>query len=116
MVGNVLPMFLGHTLWSRFPSLPPISAVLDWWTMAVMVGVTGLIVFVVRFRMNGSWIMVGLLTFLSTMVPYAIGALMLRGNEDISLCGPWLAVMLLGGLYAQLAAAACAGAAIVTRN
>ena len=55
--------------------------------------------------------MSGVCLFLG-IVPYAVGAVIARGTLETSEVGPWLAVMLIGPLYACLASAAFSASAL----
>jgi hypothetical protein len=78
----------------------------------VMFLVGGLVtatVYILRFKLRKPLSAVSIVTLTLGAFPYALGMLVLQCSAvEADVCGPWLAVMLLGVLYASLATAVLA--------
>jgi hypothetical protein len=113
-VGRLHPMLLGPTLWSRYPNAPPLSALIDYLALSIAVPpiVAAVYLLGARRRLPLGWVAVAVLPL--GLIPYGLGTLILRaGNFPPDTSGPWLAVMLLGVLYASCASALLAGLEIL---
>jgi hypothetical protein len=103
--GRLGPMFSGSTLWSRYPSLPSLGAFIHLRVMLLVGGLVTTAVYILRFRLHKPFGAVSIVALTLGAIPYAMGMLVLRCNVvDARACGAWLAVMVLGVLYAGLAA------------
>ena len=113
-VGRLHPMLLGPTLWSRYPSAPPPSALVDYLSLCIVVPPILAAIYLVGIRRRLSLGLVAVAVLPLGLIPYGLGTLILRaGNLPPDACGRWLAVMLSGVLYASCASAMLAGLEIV---
>lgn len=95
--GRVSSIF-GSFLWSRYPAMPPLSAIFEWRAILIILGA-----FVPCWRVLSGQRRTRKLLLLAApatgFLPFFLGELVLRGNTDLSQAGPWLATMLLGVMY-----------------
>ena len=97
--GNVAALFTTHVVWSRYPALPPLAALVS--TKVALLTIPPLLVaFLITCHRKLRTFPVRIaVTLAAVAVPLAAGAIALRGNDDLLVAGHWAAVMLLGGLY-----------------
>jgi len=105
MQGRIESWVLSETMWSRYPALVPLPQMKGLYsTKALLMTVPLFFVlyYALRLKRKYSLFTVGLFCLGTGAIPYAIGRLALLYNTDIANIGPWVALMLLGVLYATM--------------
>lgn len=103
--GHVHLMFLADHFWQKYPDISPSRVFIHLPSMAF----AGLLILMayhfLGYRRKWPAIYVGLACFVAGFIPYSTGMWALSGNTNLSYCGKWIAVMLLGMLYCCIACA-----------
>lgn len=102
--GDLVPLLTSPFFWSAFPSL---GFTAGWSSLgpAILIAAFGIALLIVaRRHPDAPRAVLGLAALSSAVVPYAVGALALRGNADPGTAGVWLAWMVFGPLYASVLA------------
>lgn len=99
IVGDLTQLFASTAFWRAFPSLPPLAIAMAWGPALVVVAAAFV---VARATPRATTAMRAARALALGALPYAIGALALRGNAEPADAGPWLVWMLAGPLYAAL--------------
>lgn len=108
--GELGRMWTGPSLWSRYPSIPPLSAMMDNFVILLAAAVIAPIVYVLRLRLKVPLGATSLAVLLAAAVSYALGRIaFMAGPLAPEECGPWLAVMVVGVFYFSVAGATLAG-------
>ena len=98
--GQIHQLFTLEQTWAAFPAFPPVRYLLDApaaWVMFVFVVIS---LYVVRYKLKGSFSTVGLWCLFGSFVPYVMGATALAGHAAV---GPWSHTMLASVLYGSMA-------------
>ena len=105
--GHLGAMFAGPTFWSCYPSFPPPTSLIDYPAVCLFGSLFAASFYVVRIKLRKSLTAVSIVTLAIGAVLYALGVFALHYDPvEIDQSGPWLAVMLLGVLYASATSAA----------
>jgi len=108
--GKLGRMWTGPSLWSAYPTVPPLSAMLDNHAIMLTAAVIAAIVYVLRIRLALPLGLTSLAVLLAGAVPYSLGRMaLMSGPVRPDECGPWLAVMVVGVLYFSVAGATLSG-------
>ena len=94
------------------PDLPRPLWFLDWKAAALVFPLMAAVWLGMRRRLQYPCVAMGGVCLFLGIVPYAVGAVIARGTLETSEVGPWLAVMLIGPLYACLASVAFSASAL----
>ncbi len=103
--GHVAPLFATSFVWSRYPAAPNrLSALVDERAFLITVPLLLFAVYFTRIRGRRPFPLLIAICLAVAAVPYIAGMIMLRGGtmDDLQHVGRWLAVMLLGPLYALI--------------
>jgi hypothetical protein len=107
--GRLGPLLFGPTLWSQYPSFPDPMALANDYVLFLVGGLVAVAVYVSRFKFQRTLGATSLVVLALGAIPYVQGLFVLRSSEvEPAECGSWVAVMILGVLYASLAAAVLA--------
>jgi hypothetical protein len=98
--GELRQLFASSTFWNVFPSWPHASLLLAFGPAVVVATLAALLGAAARRwpRCPAAVLAAGAL--LGGTIPYAVGAITLRGNTAPGVAGPWLVWMVVGPLYA----------------
>ena len=114
--GRILHVFAASEFWLDYPAFIPleyIQVIIDFRAFFLTVPLIAYIYYLLRHKMKYSLHTTGLGVLTAGLVPYFSGMLVLTGNTDPSRCGPWLATMVLGLLYAIITCMILTGIEIV---
>jgi len=106
--GHVAPMFATSFVWSRYPAAPNhLTALVDRRAFLTTIPLLLIALYFARIRGRRPFPLLIAICLAVAAVPYITGMIMLRGGtmNDLQYVGRWLAVMLLGPLYALVACA-----------
>ncbi len=106
MHGRIESWAQSRTTWSRFPTLVPLTrakVLYDLQALYLTVPLFLAAYYTLRIKGKHSLLTVGVACLGLGAIPYAVGRLALLYNTDITNSGPWVAVMLMGILYATAA-------------
>ena len=108
VAGELHAILSNDTFWTCClqPDLPRPLWFLDWKAAILVFPLMAAVWLGMRRRVKYPCIAMGAACLLLAVVPYAVGAAIARGTLEPSEVGPWLAVMLIGPLYACLASVA----------
>ena len=109
--GRILHVFFTPAFWSEYPTAPHLNQdflgclkfLIDLKAALLTIPIILGLFYCLTYRRGHSFLTVGLLSLLVALVPYFTGYAALMGNTVLDKCGPWMAVMTLGVLYAVLA-------------
>ncbi len=112
--GELYVIIFSDTFWTRClqPDLPRPSWFLDWMAAGLVFPLMVAVWLGVRRRLKHPCVAMGAVCLLLGIVPYAVGAVMVRDTSSPSEVGPWLALMLIGPLYACSASVVFSGSAL----
>ncbi len=108
MHGNILHILATGAFWQIFPALPQpdrLMILVDVKSFLLTAPLFAAAAYFLACRRRTSFILMSLISLLTTLVPIITALVVLHGNNQPETCGPWVAVMLLGLLY-------CTGMAI----
>ena len=109
--GHLAPLFASSFVWSRYPAAPNhLTALADQRALLTTIPLLLIALYFARIRGRRPFPLLIVICLAVALVPYAVGMIALHDNTLLERTGPWLAVMLLGPLYAL---AACAVICIV---
>jgi len=104
-MGHVYVFFTQPLYWKTFPSVSLISVLSPSSIMLLMFALNALLISILYSRFKKSLLLPGWLCMATSLVPICIGYFSLHnGNIPLEECGPKIAWMLLGPLYACLIA------------
>ena len=106
--GHVAPLFATSFVWSRYPAAPNhLTALVDRRAFLTTIPLLLIALYFARIRGRRPFPLLIAICLAVAAVPYITGMIMLRGGtmNDLQYVGRWLAVMLLGPLYALVACA-----------
>ncbi len=107
--GWLFPMLVGPTLWSRFPRCPSLVSLIDRYSLCLVGGLVAVAIYILRIKLNKPFGVCGVACLMVGAVPFVQGLTVLQANEiPPNEVGFWVAAMLLGVLYASVAAIALA--------
>ncbi|MBL8732894.1 MAG: hypothetical protein JNN13_11040 [Planctomycetes bacterium] len=100
--GDLRPLFASATFAAALPSACHPSLLFAFAPGALMVTIAAVLLAVARRwpGLQANWL--AAIMLFAAALPYAVGALMLRGNVVAEAAGPWLLCMLVGPFYAVL--------------
>lgn len=115
--GRLGPMFMGPTLWANYPLFTPtrlmyttvVGNFANPYSFVLVNGLFFATVYLMRWKGRMPWALVSVVTLGLGIIPYVQGRIVLHdGTAPPEVCGPWVATMLLGVLYASVLAAVVA--------
>lgn len=100
--GDLRPLFASATFAAALPAACHPSLLFQFGPAALMAAIGAVVLAASRRwpELPAAWL--ATIVLAAGVVPYAVGALMLRGNVVAEATGPWLIWMLLGPFYAVL--------------
>lgn len=99
--GDLAPLFTSPAFWGDFPTCHHTAHLLVFGP-AVTIATIGAFLLAAQRAWRWPAAPVALCALFSGVVPYAVGAIALRGNTVPEITGPWLVWMLTGPMYAAL--------------
>jgi hypothetical protein len=115
MVGELRPLFRSDAFAAAFPHLEVGEQLVAVGPLLMMFGV-GIGLVLVRRRWRVPAAAMGMAALFAGALPYAVGALALRGNTVPEATGPWLVWMLLGPMYGAVLAVLFAAHSLFARK
>jgi len=119
MIGDIHHLFLLKEVRQSYLNIPlyySFVRCIDWTALMITGSLIVGIIWLLRFKLNTNWLVVGLTVISCSVIPYSVGRIALHNNTIAEHCGPWTVTMLLGLLYPLLAGAVCAIAELRTRR